>query len=60
MVENYKSVVKNWNIYEHLLKLKPTVNGQVVSDDHYIDKLKHFGYELIKEHKHEDGFMPYR
>lgn len=60
MVENFKNLVFNWNIQEHLFKLKPTLNGQVVSDEHYIDKLKHFGQELIKDHKHEDGFMPYR
>lgn len=60
MVTGYKELVRGWNIYDHLLKLKPSLNGQVVSEDHYIDKLKCLGQQLIKENRHEDGFMPHR
>jgi hypothetical protein len=31
IVEDYKKLTKNWNIYDNLLKMKPTLNNQVIS-----------------------------
>jgi hypothetical protein len=38
----------NWNIYDHLLNQQPTLNGQIINNNSYIDKLKNLGSELIK------------
>ncbi len=31
IIEDYKKLLKNWNIYDNLLKMKPTLNNQVIS-----------------------------
>ena len=58
IVGKYKQLIRSWNIRDNLLKEKPTLNGQIVSEEYYIEQLKNAGYQLVRENKYEDGFMP--
>ena len=58
IVKKYKKLIAEWNIWDNLLKEKPSLNGQIVCDDYYIEQFKNIGHQLVKENKNEDGFMP--
>jgi hypothetical protein len=43
ILSNYKVLINGWNIYDNLLNRKPSLNGQIINDDPYLDKLKILG-----------------
>lgn len=56
-MEEYKKLIRSWNIRDNLLGERATLNGQIISSSYYVEELKLIGQKLVKTNKAEDGFV---